>query len=79
MSQVVCWFSHSWGENARGIARPPLAPRLRGRLKRFACLPAQHPPLSEQIWRMSRAKRWLPHPKGQMARMSRAVCLFGGP
>eukprot|EP00959_Pyramimonas_sp_CCMP1952_P289381 6052511-Pyramimonas_sp.AAC.1 len=46
-----------------GYLTPPIAPRLRGYLERFVCCGAQHPPLSEQTPRMSRARRWLLQPR----------------
>ena len=50
---------------ARGYLTGLSAPRLWGCLSRFACLVAWISLLSEQIARMSRARRLLQHPKGE--------------
>ena len=53
------------GGVANGWDTPPFAHRLWGCPRRFACLVALTPLLSEQIVRMSRARRWLQHPQGE--------------
>ena len=54
---------------ARGYCTGPLALRLGGCLRRFACLRAQHPLPSEQFARMCHARRWFqPPPRGGGAR-----------
>ena len=46
----------------------PFAPRLWGRLRRFACLGAQHPVVSEHFVRTSQARRWFQESQGGAAR-----------
>eukprot|EP00959_Pyramimonas_sp_CCMP1952_P118241 2472169-Pyramimonas_sp.AAC.1 len=68
MSQARRWLQHSqWGA-ARGHFTGPFAPILKGCLRRFACLHAQHDLLSEQYVRMLQARSWLQHPRGGTAR-----------
>ena len=69
MSRARRWFQHPNGRAARGYFTRPSAPRLWGCLGRFACFAPQHPPLSEHIWRMSQARRWLQHSQGGGARL----------
>ena len=47
--------------------------------ERFACFRPQHPSFSEQISRMSCARRWFSHPRGPRLRgcLERFAC-FGG-
>ena len=66
-SEVV--VSTPQGGAARGYDTRPFAPRLWGCLRRFACLHAQHPLLSEQFVRMSQARRWFQHSQGGATRV----------